>query len=159
MRSVLKSPFAKASGDTPSRNIRRWRINYEGWCHERELNSRPRHYQGDTISFSGKREKRQAFDIPLIFKALVQITHFHTIVENAIFDEKLQDRLARSRLEFRGFEKYKAGKISTEALIKGLANEWAALPPDASNKSRYEGVLNNRALTKFEILKALLEKR
>ncbi len=81
------------------------------------------------------------------------------IDENALFDKKLQDKLARSLMERRGFEKYKAGKISTEALIKELAKEWAALPPDASNKSRYEGVLNNRALTRFEILKALLEKR
>lgn len=81
------------------------------------------------------------------------------VSEDSLFNEKLQDRLARVRLEYRGFEKYKAGEISTETLIKRLANEWAALPPDTSNKSRYEGVLNNRALTKFEILKALLEKR
>lgn len=78
--------------------------------------------------------------------------------KNTLFDEKLQDQLARSRLEYRGFERYKAGELSTEDLIKGLASEWAALPPDASNKSRYEGVLNNRALTKFEVLKDLLEK-
>ncbi len=80
------------------------------------------------------------------------------INENTLFDEKLQDQLARSRLEFRGFEKFKAGKISAEKLIEKLANEWAALPPDASNKSRYDGVLNNKALTSFKALKDLLEK-
>ncbi|MCB1557713.1 MAG: peptidoglycan-binding protein [Alphaproteobacteria bacterium] len=80
------------------------------------------------------------------------------IDESEFFDKKLQDQLARSRMEYRGYEEYKAGKISTEELIKGLANEWASLPPDASNKSRYEGVLNNKALTKFETLKDLLEK-
>ena len=61
-------------------------------------------------------------------------------------------------MEYRGYEKYKAGKISTEELIKELANEWAALPPDSSNKSRYDGTLNNKALTKFDTLKSLLEK-
>lgn len=81
------------------------------------------------------------------------------INENALFDEKLQDQLARQLLKKRGFEKYKAGKISTDALIKELANEWAALPPDASNKSRYEGTLNNRALTTYQTLKDLLEKK
>lgn len=80
------------------------------------------------------------------------------INEDTLFDEKLQDKLARSRLEFRGFEKYKAGQISAEELIKRLANEWAALPADASNKSRYDGVLNNKALTDFKTLKDLIEK-
>lgn len=80
------------------------------------------------------------------------------IDENALFDKKLQDQLARSRMEYRGFEKYKAGKMSTETLIKGLATEWAALPVDESNKSRHEGVLNNRALTNYQTLKDLLEK-
>lgn len=80
------------------------------------------------------------------------------INENAIFDEKLQDQLARSRMEHRGFEKYKAGKISTEKLIEGLGSEWASLPPNTSNKSRYDGTLNNKALTDFKTLKDLLEK-
>lgn len=61
-------------------------------------------------------------------------------------------------MEYRGFEKYKAGKISTEKLIEGLACEWAALPPDASNRSRHHGVLNNRALTTYQALKDVLEK-
>ncbi len=80
------------------------------------------------------------------------------IDENTLFDEKLQDQLARSLMERRGFEEYKAGKISAEKLIEGLANEWAALPSNVSNKSRYDGVLNNKALTSFKALKDLLEK-
>jgi len=80
------------------------------------------------------------------------------INENSLFDEKLQDKLARSRLEFRGFEKFKAGKISADDFIKQLANEWAALPKDPSNVSRHDGVLNNKALTDFKTLKDLLEK-
>jgi muramidase (phage lysozyme) len=78
--------------------------------------------------------------------------------EKAIFNEQLQDQLARQLLEKRGFEKYKAGKISTEKFIKELSREWASLPQDATNKSRYEGISNNRALTDFKTLKDLLEK-
>ncbi|PJB72634.1 MAG: hypothetical protein CO093_02525, partial [Alphaproteobacteria bacterium CG_4_9_14_3_um_filter_47_13] len=52
------------------------------------------------------------------------------IDENTLFDEKLQDQLARSRMEYRGFEKFKAGEMSAEKLIEGLASEWAALPLD-----------------------------
>lgn len=78
--------------------------------------------------------------------------------ENALFDEKMQDQLARQLLKKRGFEKYKAGQISTEKLIEGLGREWASLPPNASNKSRYDGTLNNRALTDYQTLKDLLEK-
>lgn len=33
---------------------------------------------------------------------------------DTVFDKKLQDQLARARLEYRGFDKYKVGKISTE---------------------------------------------
>lgn len=78
--------------------------------------------------------------------------------DNEIFDEKLQDQMGRQLLEHRGFEKFKAGKISTEDFIRELAKEWAALPQDASNKSRYGNVGNNRALTDFKTVKELLEK-
>ena len=80
------------------------------------------------------------------------------IDENELFDEKMQDKLARSRMEYRGFDKYKAGKMSTETLIRNLSDEWAALPRDTSNKSSHDGVLDNKALTKFQTFKKLIEK-
>lgn len=79
------------------------------------------------------------------------------IDENTIFDENLQDQLARSRLIYRGFEKFKAGTISTEEFIENLAREWAAFPKDPSNQSHHKGVLNNKALTDFQTLKKTLE--
>ncbi len=79
--------------------------------------------------------------------------------ENAIFDENLQDKLARSRLEYRKFEKFKAGTIKTEDFIRELSQEWASLPENELNESYYKGRGNNKALTNFKTVKDLLEKR
>lgn len=81
------------------------------------------------------------------------------IDENEVFDEKLQDQMGRHLLQKRGFEDYKAGKISTEALIKELSQEWAALPTDESDQSYYKGIGNNKARTSFKTLKQLLEEK
>ena len=80
------------------------------------------------------------------------------IDENALFDKKLQDQMARQLLKKRGFEEYKAGKISTKELIKKLSMEWAALPTDEFNESYHKGVGNNKARTDFKTIKELLEK-
>lgn len=78
--------------------------------------------------------------------------------ENEIFDEKMQDKMGRKLLEKRGFEDFKAGKISAKELIKGLSKEWAALPADETNESHYKGIGNNKALADFEAIRKLLEK-
>ena len=52
----------------------------------------------------------------------------------------------------------KAGKISTDDFIKQLAREWASIPLDKSNRSRYGNDGKNRALTDFKTVKDLLEK-
>jgi muramidase (phage lysozyme) len=75
-----------------------------------------------------------------------------------IFDEKLQDQMARHLLEIRGFEDFKAGKISVDQFIKNLSQEWAAIPTDKSNQSYYGNDGKNRALTDYKTVKALLEK-
>lgn len=79
--------------------------------------------------------------------------------ENAVFDEKLQDQMGRELLRRRGFEEYKAGKITTEKFVKELSKEWASFPKDESNQSYYKGVGNNKALTDFNTVKDLLERR
>ena len=81
------------------------------------------------------------------------------IDENALFDEKMQDRLARSRLEFRKFENYKTGKLSTKDFIRELSQEWAAFPEDELNESYYKGIGDNKALVDFKTVKDLLEKK
>lgn len=77
---------------------------------------------------------------------------------NEIFDEKMQDQMARQLLKKRGFEDYRAGKISAEEFIKELSKEWAAIPTDESNESYYKGTGNNKALTDYKTVKDLLEK-
>lgn len=81
------------------------------------------------------------------------------IDENEIFDKNLQDKMGRQLLKKRGFEDYKAGKISTKELIKKLSMEWVALPTDESNESYYKGIGNNKARTNFKTIKELLEKK
>ena len=77
--------------------------------------------------------------------------------KNALFDEELQDKLAKSRLKYRKFENFNLGKISSEEFIENLAMEWAAIPKDTSNQSYWEGTGNNKALTKYDKIKNLLE--
>jgi len=74
-----------------------------------------------------------------------------------LFDEAMQDRMGRALLRRRGLEKYRIGQISREEFIQNLADEWAALPPDESNESRWKGTGNNKALTDYETVKKLLE--
>ncbi len=78
---------------------------------------------------------------------------------SAIFDENLQDQMGRELLRRRGYEKYKASKITTKQFIKELSKEWASFPEDESNQSYYKGGGNNKALTDFKALKELLEKK
>jgi muramidase (phage lysozyme) len=52
------------------------------------------------------------------------------------FTPELQDRMAVELLKGRGYDKFKAGKISKENFMSGLANEWASLPK-ASGQTAY----------------------
>lgn len=63
-----------------------------------------------------------------------------------VFDERGQDKIFDLLLKRRGkIEEYRAGKISREEVAQNLATIWAGFPKDASGKSRYEKVGNNKA--------------
>lgn len=63
-----------------------------------------------------------------------------------VFDERGQDKIFDLLLKRRGkIQEYRAGKISREQVAQNLATIWAGFPKDASGKSRYEGVGNNKA--------------
>ena len=77
------------------------------------------------------------------------------------FDQAGQDKLFQLLLEGRGYKDFMSGKISKEQFATNLSMEWAALPKDASGKSFYAGVGNNKAhrgwgdtLQQLETLKA-----
>ena len=74
---------------------------------------------------------------------------------NDKFDQSTQDKLAEALLKRRGFEKYKAGQISSDTFADNLAKEWASLPM-ASGKSYYAGTGSNKSLIgRDEVLKAI----
>jgi len=64
-----------------------------------------------------------------------------------LFDEKLQDRIATSLLNKRGYDQYLSGTMSEEKFMVSVAKEWASMPKDASGRSYYHGDGLNKAGT------------
>jgi hypothetical protein len=56
-----------------------------------------------------------------------------------------------------GMEAWLGGQTSDEDFAQNLAQVWAALPRDASNRSHYEGIQGNRALVDWSTVIASLE--
>lgn len=72
------------------------------------------------------------------------------------FTEDVQNRIGMALLKRRGYDDWKAGKITTDQFANRLAQEWAALPT-ASGKSAYDGVMGNKARTSRGDLVTMLE--
>lgn len=72
------------------------------------------------------------------------------------FDEAGQDKLYGLLLNRRGYQDYKAGKITKQEFAKRLSMEWAGLPKDESGVSFHAGTGNNKAHVSWEdVLRAL----
>lgn len=93
----------------------------------------------------------------IIDDKMVDLIRWMGLDENELFDEYMQDKMGRKLLRHRGLERYRVGQLSQKDFIKNLADEWAAIPVDLSNKSSHAGIGNNRALTDYETIKKLLE--
>jgi muramidase (phage lysozyme) len=91
-----------------------------------------------------------------INKTLREIMKKQNIKEDDLFDERVQDQLAKAKMRERGLDSFEKGKISTEEFIKKLSNEWAAIPENSNNKSAHHSKIN-RSLIDFHKLKSLLE--
>ena len=72
------------------------------------------------------------------------------------FTEDVQNRIGMALLERRGYDDWKAGKLTTEQFADRLAQEWAALPL-GSGKSAHEGKMSNKARVPRTELVAMLE--
>jgi muramidase (phage lysozyme) len=72
------------------------------------------------------------------------------------FTEDVQNRIGMALLKRRGYDDWKAGKLSTDQFANRLALEWASLP-NAQGKSAYEGVMGNKARTSRSELVSMLE--
>jgi muramidase (phage lysozyme) len=70
------------------------------------------------------------------------------------FDAEMQDRLACYLLGQRGIDKWLAGRLSLDTLIRNLAQEWASIPkPDG--KGHYQG--QNAGVSVSQVKAALAE--
>lgn len=72
------------------------------------------------------------------------------------FTEDVQNRIGMALLERRGYDEWKAGKLTTEQFANRLAQEWAALPT-ARGKSAYDEVMGNKARVSRAELVQMLE--
>lgn len=76
-----------------------------------------------------------------------------------LFDASLQDRLGTQLLKRRGFDAWQSGKLSDDAFMDNLANEWAALPT-RNGRSRYAGDgLNAAGRSRQQVAQALAAQR
>lgn len=75
---------------------------------------------------------------------------------NEPFTPALQDKLFMALLNRRGFQLYKAGKITKRQFAFRLSQEWAALANPYTGKSYYDGVGNNKAGAKASEVYAAL---
>jgi muramidase (phage lysozyme) len=74
-----------------------------------------------------------------------------------LFDEAMQDKMAVTLMNRRGFEEFLNGQLSTEAFMRNLSKEWASLPKDMDGSSYYAGDGINKAHTKPEDVVAALD--
>lgn len=73
-----------------------------------------------------------------------------------LFTNDLQDLLGYTLLKRRGYEDYRAGKLSASTFALNIAKEWASLPTPAG-KSYYDGDGVNHALTTYAKLMAAVK--
>lgn len=66
------------------------------------------------------------------------------------FDQATQDKLADALIREKGFDQYKAGKISKEQFLTNLSAVWAALPAGPDNKGSHDGKNGNKSLVTWD---------
>ena len=89
-----------------------------------------RTFQDHYIAHGSKSSAAGRYQI--IRKTLDSLIATTSAMRADLFDAAMQDRLALKLIEGRGYQRYLAGNISTEAFAKNMAKEWAALPVLAS---------------------------
>lgn len=76
---------------------------------------------------------------------------------NEKFTPELQNLLAVALLERRGYNEWRAGRISTSEFARRLSQEWAALPNPRTGRSYYAGDGLNKSLTRTSTVLSALE--
>jgi muramidase (phage lysozyme) len=75
----------------------------------------------------------------LLYKTLSSLKADGTVRGDEKFTPELQERAGRSLLDRRGYQEYKAGRISKRAFALRLSQEWASLPSPNTGRSFYAG--------------------
>lgn len=81
----------------------------------------------------------------IIHKTLAGLKNEMGLTGEEKFDEAMQDKMAETLLNRRGYDEYLAGEISEEKFMENVSMEWAAAPKDMSGESFYEGDGLNQA--------------
>jgi hypothetical protein len=88
---------------------------------------------------------------------LQELRRRHGLDGGRRFDGPLQDALARAKLRERGYDAYAAGDATADAVMDGLAAEWASLPmADGLSRYSFRGRRQPVRVTRAE-LKATLD--
>ncbi|WP_269929942.1 D-Ala-D-Ala carboxypeptidase family metallohydrolase [Aminobacter sp. HY435] len=81
----------------------------------------------------------------IVYETLSGLKRELKLSGNEPFNRKLQDRLGLALLNRRGYQLYKAGRLSKRQFALRLSQEWAALPNPRTGRSYYAGVGRNRS--------------
>ncbi len=82
----------------------------------------------------------------IIRKTLTGLKDEMGLTGNEKFDEAMQDHMATTLLERRGYDDLIAGTISEQDFMRNVSMEWAAAPEDMGGQSYYHGDGLNKAL-------------
>lgn len=95
----------------------------------------------------------------IISKTFDRLVKQMGLTGDEVFNTELQDTMAVSLLEGRGFSRWQSGKLSDEQFMNNLAKEWAALPT-SSGRGYYDGDgLNKAGRSPAQVLEALAATR
>lgn len=124
--------------------------------------SEVRKWQDDFVNKGSKSSAVGKYQI--IRKTLDSLIKEMGLTGKERFDQKLQDQMAVTLLNRRGYDKFKAGKIDRNTFANNLAKEWASFPVvtpingKRPGQSYYAGDGLNKALIAPESVFAALDK-
>lgn len=88
----------------------------------------------------------------IIRKTLMGLKDEMGLTGDEKYDEAMQDRMATSLLNGRGYQDYLSGDIDESTFMENISKEWAAMPKDMNGKSYYDNDGLNKALVTPETL-------
>ncbi len=75
---------------------------------------------------------------------------------NELFNEEIQDRMAKQLLKRRGYHRFLCRTKTLKSMVRNLSQEWASFPRDECGRSYYAGDGLNKALVSYdEVIRVL----